>query len=66
MTWVDDLDWTAVIVGVEEGVRIVLWSKESLGLVDKGVSLIGNSFFYWTWESWIMFGREIVHPSGSP
>lgn len=36
MTWVDDLDWTAVIVGVEEGVRIVLWSKESLGLGNLG------------------------------
>lgn len=39
---------------------------KSVELVDKGASLIGNSFFYWTWESWIMFGREIVHPSGSP
>lgn len=39
MTWVDDLDWTAVIVGVEEGVRIVLWSKESLGLGIWGIKI---------------------------
>lgn len=80
----DDLDWTYVKVGTEEGVVVAVFvvvvkgepgvgepgEVKSVGLYDKRASLIapnnGIKSLLLHGTSRVCWGRETLHPSGSP